>query len=93
MAISAAGFGGDGVSGDSRAGERSGLGLLDVVNDGGARGHEARRKDDGGRDYGDGAAAEASAMVGEGEGEALVVNGGVCGDGATTWRSSVASRR
>ena len=39
MAISAAGVGGDGVSGDSRAGERSGLSLLDVVDDGGASGH------------------------------------------------------
>ena len=39
MTISVAGVGGDGVSGDSRAGKRSGLSLLDVVDDGGASGH------------------------------------------------------
>ena len=48
----------------------------------------ARREDDGGRDYGDGAAAKASAMVGEGEGEGRGVNEEVCRVGATTWRSS-----
>ena len=48
----------------------------------------ARREDDGGRGYNDGAAAGALAMVGNGEGEALGTNGEVQGVGATTWRSS-----
>ena len=42
----------------------------------------ARREDDGGRGYDDGAATGASAMVGNGEGEALGANGGVQGVGA-----------
>ena len=47
----------------------------------------ARREDDGGRGYDDSVATGASAMVGNGEGEALGTNGGVQGVGATTWRS------
>ena len=40
MAISAAGVGEDGVSGDSRAGEHLGLGQLDMDDNGGVNGHD-----------------------------------------------------
>ena len=53
--------------------------LLDTV---------ARRGVDGGRGYGEGVAAMASAMAGEREREELGENGGVLGVGETTWRSS-----
>ena len=45
----------------------------------------ARRKDDGERDYGDGAAAVASAMAWESEGERQGENGRVHGVRGTTW--------
>ena len=48
----------------------------------------AWRKDDGERDYGDGAATVASAMVRESEGERQGENGCVHGVRGTTWRSS-----
>ena len=47
----------------------------------------ARRKDDGEHDYGDGAAAVASAMVRESEGESQGENGCVHGVRGATWRS------
>ena len=53
--------------------------LLDTV---------AQRKDDGERDYGDGAAVVASAMAWESEGERRGENGCVHGVRATTWGSS-----
>ena len=52
-----------------------------------------RRKDDGERDYGDGAAAVASAMVQESEEEELGVNGCVHGVRGTTWSSSRPAER
>ena len=48
----------------------------------------ARRGDDGERDYVDGVAAVASAMVRESEGEELGANGCVHRVRGTTWRSS-----
>ena len=48
----------------------------------------AQRRDDGERDYGDGAAAVASAMVRESEGEELGENGCVHGVRGSTWSSS-----
>ena len=56
--------------------ERRAAELLDTV---------ARRGDDGERDYDDGAAAVASAMVRESEGEELGANGCVHGVRGATW--------
>ena len=47
----------------------------------------AWREDEGGRGYVDSAAAGASAMVGEGEGERQSSERGFCGVGAATWSS------
>ena len=47
----------------------------------------ARRGDDGGCGFHDGAGTAASAMVGEGEGERQRSERGVCGVGAATWSS------
>ena len=48
----------------------------------------ARREDDGGRGYDDGTVAGASAMVGNGKGDALGTNERVQGLRCVTWRSS-----
>ena len=63
--------------------ERRAAELLDTV---------ARREDDGERGYDDSAAAGASAMAGEGEGERQVACGGVQVVEGATWRSTSASR-
>ena len=49
----------------------------------------ARRGVDGGRGYGEGVAAMASAMAGEREREELGENGGVLGVHGSTWSSSI----
>ena len=54
--------------------------LLDTV---------ARRGVDGGRSYGEGVAAMASAMAGEHEREGLGENGGVLGVHGSAWSSSI----
>ena len=56
--------------------------LLDTV---------GRREDDGGYGYSGEVAAAASAMVEEGEGEAMGEKGGVQGLGGASWRSSSSS--
>ena len=53
----------------------------------------ARRKDDGERDYGDGAAAVASAMAWESEGERQGGNGSVHGVQGATWSSYRSAER
>ena len=70
--------------GSASSKERRAAELLDTV---------ARRGDDGERDYGDGAAAVASAMVRESEGEELGANGCVHGVRGTTWSSSRPAER
>ena len=57
--------------------------LLDTV---------ARRGVDGGRGYGEGVAAMASAMAGEREREELGENGGVLGVHGSAWSSSIQQR-
>ena len=63
--------------------ERRGAELLDTA---------ARRGVDGGRGYGEGVAAMASAMAGEREREELGENGGVLGVHGSTWSSSIQQR-
>ena len=70
--------------GSASSKERRAAELLDTV---------ARRGDDGERDYGDGAAAVASAMARESEGEELGANGCVHGVRGTTWSSSRPAER
>ena len=53
----------------------------------------ARRGVDGGRGYGEGVAAMASAMAWESEGEELGKNGGVLGVHGSTWSSSKPAAR
>jgi len=52
----------------------------------------ARRGVDGGRGYGEGVAAMASAMAWESEGEELGENGGVLGVHGSAWSSSIQQR-